>query len=146
MMLYFDTSFIVPLFLPEATSERVQQFFQRVQADELAISHWSRVEFASTLAREVRTGRLSRQAASVVETMFEEVVDESFVVLSPEAEDYILACNYLRQYETGLRGGDALHLAIAANRRADTIFSLDRGFTNAAKHLDLPVRSGIRLP
>ncbi len=42
MMLYFDTSFVVPYILPETTSGRVQQFLATHHADELAISHWVR--------------------------------------------------------------------------------------------------------
>ena len=57
-MRYFDTSFLVPLILPEATSTRIADFFEALPADDLATSHWTRVEFASLLAREVRMGGL----------------------------------------------------------------------------------------
>ncbi len=57
-MRYFDTSFLVPLILPEATSEPIARFFEDQPAGELAVSHWTRVEFASLLAREVRMGEL----------------------------------------------------------------------------------------
>jgi hypothetical protein len=100
----------------------------------------------STLAREVRMGRLSRQAAAKAEAMFETVIDESFVILLPDSADYLTACDHLRRYETGLRGGDALHLAIAANHRAKAIYSLDRKLLRAGKLLRLPVKSGISLP
>jgi predicted nucleic acid-binding protein len=82
-----------------------------------------------------------RQAASEIETTFEQIVDETFVVVTPEAADYVLACDYLGQYETGLRAGDAFHLAIAANRDARMIYSLDRGFVKAGRQIGLPVRS-----
>jgi hypothetical protein len=38
-MLYFDTSFIVPYILPEATSSKIQQFFREHDDEELCISH-----------------------------------------------------------------------------------------------------------
>ncbi len=53
-MRYFDASFLVPLVIPEATSESVHSRFQRFSTDDLAVSDWTRVEFASMLAREVR--------------------------------------------------------------------------------------------
>ena len=56
-MLYFDTSFLVPLILPESTSDKVAHFFRGLPAAELAVSHWTRVEFSSLIAREVRMGR-----------------------------------------------------------------------------------------
>jgi predicted nucleic acid-binding protein len=51
----------------------------------------------------------------------------------------------LRQHKLGLRAGDALHLAIARNRRADTIYSLDKTMLKAGRGLGLPLSSGIRL-
>ena len=59
----FDTSFLVPLILPEATSEAIAAFFENLPADDLAVSNWTRVEFASLLAREVRMGNLDAAAA-----------------------------------------------------------------------------------
>lgn len=70
-MLYFDTSFVVPYILPEATSNRVQRFFRDHGNEQLAISHWTRVEFASMLAREVRVGGLTEQAARDADVRFE---------------------------------------------------------------------------
>lgn len=62
-MRYFDTSFLVPLVIPEATSESVHSRFQRFSTDDLAVSDWNRVEFASMLAREVRMGNLNSYGA-----------------------------------------------------------------------------------
>jgi hypothetical protein len=55
-MPYFDTSFLAPLILPEATSERIAAFVGALSGDELTVSHWTGVEFSSLLAREVRMG------------------------------------------------------------------------------------------
>jgi len=62
-MLYFDTSFITPIFRKEATSTSIEHFLQQQTAGELAISHWTRVEFSSVLARDVRMGVIEPQAA-----------------------------------------------------------------------------------
>jgi predicted nucleic acid-binding protein len=43
---------------------------------------------------------------------------------------------------TGLRAGDALHLAITANHGAKKVWSLDQGFIKAGKQLKLPVSAG----
>ena len=51
-MRYFDTGFLVPLVLPEATSGPVAGFFEDLPGDDLAVSDWTRVEFASLLARD----------------------------------------------------------------------------------------------
>lgn len=143
-MLYFDTSFLVPLILEEPTSARVEQFLRR-QSEQLSTSHWTRVEFSSLLAREVRMGGLDRELAIQADMQFEEVVAESFVILSPGAGDFETSKRFLRDHETGLRAGDALHLAIASNRRAASIYTLDKGMLDAGRRLRLPVKAGIRL-
>ena len=38
--------------------------------------------------------------------------------------------------------GDALHLAIANNHRAETVYSLDKALLKAGKALGLPVSAG----
>jgi hypothetical protein len=61
-VLYFDTAFV-----------------RRPPAD--------RVEFSSLIAREVRIGGLDVQAAGAANARFEALLQESFVVLLPNAED-----------------------------------------------------------
>ena len=143
-MLYFDTSFLVPLILAEQTTEKIERFLTAQTAGELAVSCWTRLEFSSLLEREVRVGGLQPGAALDADAQFEALVNDSFVVLLPRAADYNLAKRYLQQYRTGLRAGDALHLAIASNNRASEIYSLDKQLCSAGKILRLPVTSGIR--
>lgn len=145
-MLYFDTSFLVPLILPEATSEAIAEFIQGLPADQFTVSHWTRVEFSSLIAREVRMGGLDAQAAALADARFEAMVDESFALILPNVDDFNLAKEYLGHFETGLRAGDALHLAIARNHRAKTILSLDKTLLKAGSVLGLPTSAGIRLP
>ena len=104
-MLYFDTSFLVPLILPEATSDKIAAFVRRLSAEEFTVSHWTRVEFSSPIAREVRIGGLDVKAAMRANARFEAMSDESFSVLLPNADDFGLAKRYLGQFETGLRAG-----------------------------------------
>jgi uncharacterized protein len=143
-VLYFDTSFLAPLICPEATSDQIAAFVRRLPAEEFAVSHWTRVEFSSLIGREVRMGSLDAQAAARADARFEAMVDESFTILLPTADDFGLAKRYLGRFETGLRAGDALHLAVANNHRAAVIYSLDKTLLKAGKILDLPVSMGIR--
>ena len=145
-MRYFDTSFLVPLILPEASSEPIASFFEGLEADDLTISHWTRVEFASLLAREIRMGGLDAGTAREAGSRFEEMIHESFVVLLPTRDDFDCAKVWLGYFDTALRAGDALHLAIAGNRSADAVYSLDKQMIAAGKALGLPASTGIRLP
>ncbi len=144
-MHYFDTSFLAPLILQEATSSKVERFIAGLPAGELAVSHLTRIEFSSLLAREVRMGGLDGEAARSADAQFETMVRESFTVLLPNADDFDLAKAYLANHASGLRAADALHLAVAKNHRGETIYTLDKTLLKAAKLLGLPVSTGFRL-
>jgi uncharacterized protein len=142
-VIYFDTSFLAPLVLPESTSDKIAAFVRRLPVEELTVSHWTRVEFSSLIARDVRMSVLDAAAGARADARFEAMVDASFAVLLPNADDFGLAKRYLGKFNAGLRAGDALHLAIAGNRQAAAIYSLDKGLLMAGRLLDLPVSMGI---
>ncbi len=58
-------------FRKEATSTSIEHFLQQQTAGELAISHWTRIEFSSVLARDVRMGVIEPQAAIDLDAQFE---------------------------------------------------------------------------
>ena len=142
-MLYFDTSFLVPLILPEPTSDKIAAALKELPVEQFTVSHWTRVEVSSLLAREVRVGGLSAVAAAQADMRFEELVENSFAILLPNADDFSLAKQYLGRFETGLRSGDALHLAIARNHGATSIYSLDKTLLKAGAILGLPLSTGL---
>jgi hypothetical protein len=144
-VLYLDTSFLVPLFLPEPTSDKIERFLGRKHGAALAISRWTCVEFSSALAREVRMGTIGRKFAIEADARFTEITAESFIVLLPTADDFDLATQFLRRYKSGLRAGDALHLAIAYNNRATAVYSLDKTFLAAGRSVGVKTRVGVRL-
>ena len=144
-MHYLDTCFITPMLLNEATSESVERYVVRAAAGSLCISQWTRVEFASVVAREVRMKKMKASQGTSVLAEFDKLVQESLIVLVPVAEDYNLARDYLGKFSTGLRGGDALHLAIAVNHGVSKILTLDAGLLSAGKQLKLPVSQGIKI-
>jgi len=55
-MIYLDTSFIAPRYIAEATSEKVEQFLLQLDSEEIAVSSWTHVEFASLLSRRCGAG------------------------------------------------------------------------------------------
>jgi predicted nucleic acid-binding protein len=141
---YFDTSFLAPLILEEATSGKVEAFVAKLPAGELCVSHWTRTEFASLLSREVRMGGLMEDSALAAMDQFDSMVGESFQVLAPGVADFDLATRYIKHFATKLRAGDALHLAIAFNHGTQTLYTLDEGLLAAAKLLKVPASRGIR--
>lgn len=145
-MQYFDTSFLVPIFVGERFTEQVEKVLGRQPSGELAVSEWTRVEFSSALSRQFRMGDIDREAAEMIEADFDALISETFLTIAPTVVDFDLARRFVRHYATGLRSGDALHLAIASNHGAQAIYSLDKGLVRAGRTLGLPVRTGIRLP
>ena len=144
-MVYLDTSFVAPLVIAENSSDAVEAFVLKVKPGELTTSVWTQVELSSLVSRKVRMGELSDSQAEVVRREFDRVLGESFEMLAPTAADFAAAVKYLESPKTGLRAGDALHLAIAANHRAKRMLTLDRGFLEAGKLLKLPVTRGIKV-
>lgn len=144
-MRYFDTCFLIPLFFPEATSHKINGFVGGLADGTMALGHLTRVEFSAFLAREVRMRTLAPSDALLLDRKFEDFVGRSFTVLTPGPADFDLAKRFLQDFETGLRTGDALHLALAANHRAEAIHSLDKSLIRAGRRLGLPVEPGIAL-
>lgn len=143
-MVYLDTSFVAPLVIAESCSDAVEAFVLKVKPGELTTSMWTQVELSSMVSRKVRMGDLSESQAEVVRREFDRLLGESFEMLTPTAADFAAAVRFLEVPRTGLRAGDALHLAIAANRHAKRILTLDKGFVEVGKSLKLPVTLGFK--
>jgi len=144
-MFYFDTSFVAPLFLQEVTSDVVAAFMQNIPAGQLAVSYWTQVEFSSLLARRVRMQDLTEEVALQTLKNFENALINSYFMIMPTVEDFELATQLLQHHHTGLRGGDALHLAISKNHDAECLYSLDRGLVKAASSLKIIAKMGIKV-
>ena len=143
-MIYFDTSILVPLVAPEPSNDDVRRLILRQRRGALATSHWTRAEFSSMLAREVRMGNYKAFFASKLDAKFESVIRTSFAIYLQTLADFETAKQFVLRYETGLRAGDELHLAIARNNNVEAIYSLDDRMIRAGKLLGLPVSRGIR--
>jgi len=96
------------------------------------------------LGRQVRTNYMDRSAALVADEQLDVFLRRSSTVFLPTIDDFDLARRYLSHHGTGLRGGDALHLAIAANRGVEAIHTLDKTMMKAGATLGLPMSAGIR--
>lgn len=141
-MIYLDTSFIAPLVIAEHSSAVVEAMILKVKSGEWTTSLWTQIEFGSLVSRKLRMGELSTADAEVVRRELRKILDESFRLLVPTAADFATATKFLEMPKTGLRAGDAFHLAIAANHGARKIWSLDQGFIKAGIQLKLPVSTG----
>jgi hypothetical protein len=85
-------------------------------------------------------GIIGRQMAIEPDAQFEAAIAESFQVILPNTSDFDLCTRYLRHFETGLRAGDALPLAIAGC----AISSLSTGTAQGRQIARPAVGTGIR--
>ena len=143
-MIYFDTSFLTPLFREESTSTAVAEFFSLQATGTLVVSKWASIEFASLTSRDVRMGTLTSDQGQKLIAEFDSMIATSMTVLIPRANDFNLAREYVSNFSTQLRGPDALHLAVAHNNDMEFIATLDHGMLSAANTLKIPARRVIR--
>ena len=143
-MIYLDTSFLTPLYREEASSAQVTKFLSRQAAGTVAASKWTSIEFASLISRDVRTRTITAIQGRRLIAEFAAISAVSLVMLTPGANDFELALEYVSHFATHLRGPDALHLAIARNNGVEFVATLDDGMLAAAKRLNIPARRVVR--
>jgi predicted nucleic acid-binding protein len=137
-MVYLDTSALVPLFVRESTSDRVQSALSSLATREPAVSDWVLLEFNSAIAARVRSGSLGPQEGREAIRKCEDLADASFVVCTIASEDIAAARLFVQDFPSGLRAADALHLAVAG-RLSASLLTLDRVQARAARRLGLMV-------
>ena len=133
---YVDTCLLVSLFHNDSGYPAAVAWLAGAAAQELWISHWVLLEFASATAVRHRRGELEAPKVSSLQSELEAFRAERLALLEPRAEDFLLARAWVqRQSAPGLRAGDALHLAMAHRQRL-TLVSADQALVAAARQLD----------
>ena len=84
---------------------------------------------------------ISPATADEAITRFADMLNDSCEVWIPNPGDFERAVELLQNFESGLRAGDALHLAIVLNHEAECLYTLDSGLEDAAKALDIAVEN-----
>lgn len=136
-LLYLDTSAVVPLFVREASTERLRLFLERQDPDTLAISPWVQTEFASALSLRLRLGSLDEAVHAGASSQWEHF-QEGVQSLDVTRRHFESAAAICRRHELAIRAGDALHLAVAAASGC-ALVTLDERMAKAAPEVGVPV-------
>jgi predicted nucleic acid-binding protein len=136
-MIYFDTSYIVRLYVQDEGWERVRTL---AAAEHLACCLHGRAETVAAFHRKLREGRVTRAGSGVLIDQFETDCEANGIRWLPLSATVI---NRLTTVIRGLpanatlRAADGVHLACAAENGFEAIYSNDRVLLANAAHFGL---------
>jgi uncharacterized protein len=136
---YLDASILVALLVPEPFSERADGFVQ-ANPTGLVVSDFAAAEFASAMARRVRTRASTFAEASKDLSDFDLWLARSAERVEISAVDVALAASFLRRLDLPLRTPDALHIALA-QRTNGTLVTFDERMAASARALRTPLQT-----
>ena len=133
---YVDTSVLVALLVKEAKSPAVAQWYEK-STGQLVSCTWCITEFASALSLKQRTKQITAAQGQVAWQNFERLYSNDLTLLHPDTETFHQAALLTLDANTGLRAGDALHLAAALQAKVKQLITLDEVFSRNAKALKI---------
>jgi predicted nucleic acid-binding protein len=126
----------VALHLNEARSSDVAQWYSKC-TDELVSAAWCVTEFASALGIKQRTGQITEASALIAWQQFERLCANDLQLLPVDPATFHRAAVLTLDAQTGLRAGDALHVAKALELKVQSVATLDDVLAKNAQRLKL---------
>jgi predicted nucleic acid-binding protein len=133
-MFYVDTSLIVASLSNEAATARAQEWLEAHGRSTLLTSDWTITEASSAVALRLRAGTIGLEERAGFLAQFHRLMAESFRLVPVTGGHFRTAARFVDNHALGLRAGDALHLAVAADIGA-MVGTLDRRMAAAASAL-----------
>jgi hypothetical protein len=137
-MIYVDTSALVALIVNEPGSAAVGAWYAATRS-ELVSAAWCVTEFGSALGMKQRTAQLDAAQARAAWERFERLVTNDLRLLPVEPIDFHRAALLTLESASGIRAGDALHLACAERAGAKSLATLDKVMASSASRVKLKV-------
>ncbi|MCH8475521.1 MAG: type II toxin-antitoxin system VapC family toxin [Opitutales bacterium] len=131
-MIFFDTSYLVRLYLDEPGSSAVRDL---AKTQPIAAAWHAQAELLCTFHRALREGRLNTESYQVLRSQFYHDQSASafeWLTLSDSTLSHLDLILKDAPANTFLRTADALHLACAAEHGFQEVYSNDRHFLAAA--------------
>ena len=135
-MIYVDTSALVALIVNEPGSISVAAWYAAAKS-ELVSAAWCVTEFGSALGLKQRTAQLDAEQAQAAWERFERLAANDLRLLPVEAADFHRAAMLTLDAASGIRAGDALHLACAERAGAKGLVTLDAAMAKIAQRVKL---------
>lgn len=136
MSCYVDTSVWLALLGREATAPAVATWMSGGMI--LATAQWTAVELASGLGIKARRGEFTQATASSICDAFRQLIAIDGVSVPPCRDtDFQEAAALCERIGSGLRGGDALHLAVAQRLGCTHFLSFDKVLNQQAQQAGL---------
>jgi predicted nucleic acid-binding protein len=130
---YLDASILLALLTNHPLTPRADAFM-RTKAPALIVSDFAAAEFASAMARRVRTGGITPDEARVAFSTFDAWAARATRREQTKAADVSAAEAFLRRLDLNLRTPDALNIAIA-QRIGAALISFDEKMSASARAL-----------
>ncbi len=135
-MVYVDTSALVALIVKEPGSAAVADWYASTKS-ELVSAAWCVTEFGSALGMKQRTAQLDAAQAQQAWDRFQRLVASDLRLLPVEPVDFHRAALLTLNAGSGIRAGDALHLACAERAGAKSLATLDKVMAGNAPRVKL---------
>jgi len=124
-LIYIDTSVWIAQHTPEAQTPAVNDWFDKVDVEAMVCSDWVKTEYASGLAIKRRRGDIDEAAFDGAHRRFARLCEAGPHWIELLRQDFLVAAQLCGNPQRGLRGGDALHLAVAVRAGCKSLLSLD---------------------
>jgi predicted nucleic acid-binding protein len=138
-MVYADTCLLVSVFLRDAGTEAALAWLDKAAGKPIMASHWSLTEFSSAAASLARQKLITAKLHAEVSRRFRGFAEQRLTLEPPLPTDFERASSMVEHYATGLRAGDAVHLALCTRMNA-TLCTADKIMAKAAKTLSINVQ------
>lgn len=133
---HLDTSVVIALLKPEALSDRADRFISENKT--VILSDFAAAEFASAVARWVRSRELNMSEGHIALESFDSWVARSAQRVEIRPADVAAASAFLRRLDLPLRTPDAIHIAIA-QRLGAPLVTFDRRMAASARAIGAAV-------
>jgi uncharacterized protein len=137
-MIYFDTSFLLPLCHEEIMSGEILDVLSQYRNSEAILSDWTITEFYSALGCLVRDKKMSAAQANSAVQQLARRIKQGLVTYRLDMADQEQAQSIMSEWKKAPKAGDALHLAVALRLGAQ-LLTLDKAMARIATLKSIPV-------